>query len=421
MSTMEYAGWWWIPENPDDSVPGTLKFSQEEGLRLSLQGSLGDTQVMGGDVGLGKPLPLILGLVPDLRVTLVAASPTRRQLHSPGFDTMEYRVGIAYLGEHIEITEDLKFSKLELQLTDLGGWMAERKVYWRTPRPDDPTKRYEFGYEHQNADPEPIEHGTAAVGYRVRMQQTTLSAELNVSPVIRFELEESLGIDDWHRQYLRPVVNLLSLAMAQAVQLSEVNVFPRDSDKKDGVQVVARHFVTEHLSSSAPTPDKMLFSRRDLDITFGELLRRWLTAHRELEPILNLYFSIGRSPAMYLEHQFLSTVQALEGYHRLRFGGFELPADRHAQRLEAILGAIPEQYHDWLQKELTFSNELNLAGRLRALIAIAGDVFTPWTPNSRKKASFVRKVVGTRNYLTHYASGQPPRPLEAGKLFDLLN
>jgi hypothetical protein len=381
MSTMEYAGWWWIPQNPDDSVPGTLKFSQEEGLRLSLQGSLGDTQVMGGDVGQGKSLSLILGVVPNLRVTLIAASPTRRQLHSPGFDTAEYRVGIAYLGEHIERPEDLRFSKLKLQLTHLGDWIAEGKVYWRVPRPDDSTKRYEFGYEHQNPEPEPIEGGTVAIDYQAHMQQTTLSAELRVSPVIRFELQEPLDIDGWHRHYLRPVANLLSLATGRAVYLSEVKVFPEGSDKRDGVQVVAQPFVTERLDKSVLTSDGMLFSRRDLNITFGELMQRWLTIHRELEPILNLYFSIGRSPAMYLEHRFLSLFQALEGYHRRRF---------------------PEKK----QRE-----------RLCKLIDTTGEIFSPWAPNPAKKSDVVTKIVQTRNGLTHQTPGQVESSLDVDTLF----
>ena len=39
---------------------------------------------------------------------------------------------------------------------------------------DDSAKRYEFRYEHQKPEPEPIEGGTAVVGYMARMQQTPL-------------------------------------------------------------------------------------------------------------------------------------------------------------------------------------------------------------------------------------------------------
>ena len=270
MSTMEYAGRWWIPQNPNDSVPGTLKFTQEEGLCLSLQGLLGGYQ----DVG--ESLPLILGVAP-MRVTLVEASLIRRQVHIPGFDSTEYRVGIAYLGEHLEAVEALRFSELEMQLTHLGDWLAESRIYWQTPHLDDLAKRYEFGYEHQEPETEPIESGTAVLGCIPHMQQTALSAELRVSPFIGFELQESLGIGDWYRHYLRPVVNLLSLATGRTVYLSKVSVFPTDSNNRNDVQVVAKHFVVEHPDTSMLSLDEMLFSRQDLDITFGELLRRWLS------------------------------------------------------------------------------------------------------------------------------------------------
>ena len=272
--TIENTGWWWIPEKADDHVPGVLHFSEQDGLRLKLFGSLGGVQ------DLGDTLPLILGLVPGLRVTLVRASLVQRQVHVPGFDSTEYQVGIAFLGEHFETTEALRFSKLNLQLTHLDDWLAESKIHWETPHIDDLAKRYEFGYEHEKPEPELIENGTTAVGYMVHMHQTTLSAELRVSPVIGFELEASLDIDDWHRSYLRPVVNLLSLGTGRTVHLSKVSVFPPDSDDRYDVQVVAKHFVVERPDDSILSSGGMLFSRR----VSGHHIRRTDTAVADRPP-----------------------------------------------------------------------------------------------------------------------------------------
>ena len=36
----EYQGHWWAPEEPDEKLPGILRFDPEEGATLSLFGSL---------------------------------------------------------------------------------------------------------------------------------------------------------------------------------------------------------------------------------------------------------------------------------------------------------------------------------------------------------------------------------------------
>lgn len=163
----------------------------------------------------------------------------------------------------------------------------------------------------------------------------------------------------------------------------------------------------------------MLFTSKDIECGFGEMLARWLAVHDEYRDILNLYFSIGRSSRMYLEHQFLSTVQALEGYQRRRFPGTELPDEEHAQRIEAILNTAPNQHRKWLEQKLAYSNELSLKRRLNCLTRFVGEPLVPWMPNAKKRDSFVKKVVDARNVLTHYSPHHPQKALASDTLFGM--
>ncbi|WP_155057833.1 ApeA N-terminal domain 1-containing protein [Streptomyces blattellae] len=38
----EWAGLWWLPEDPDEQVPGVLRYDPESGLSLSLIGAFED-------------------------------------------------------------------------------------------------------------------------------------------------------------------------------------------------------------------------------------------------------------------------------------------------------------------------------------------------------------------------------------------
>ena len=68
---------------------------------------------------------------------------------------------------------------------------------------------------------------------------------------------------------------------------------------------------------------------------------------------------------MYMEHRFLSIVQALEGYHRRRFPGQDLTTEQHRARLDAIIGAAPAEHRKWLSEKLAYSNEVSQRKRLR--------------------------------------------------------
>ena len=60
----------------------------------------------------------------------------------------------------------------------------------------------------------------------------------------------------------------------------------------------------------------MLFTLDDVREQLPMILDRWLEINRELNHVINLYFGARDNPALYMEQQFLSMIQALEGYHR---------------------------------------------------------------------------------------------------------
>jgi ApeA N-terminal domain 1 len=65
--------------------------------------------------------------------------------------------------------------------------------------------------------------------------------------------------------------------------------------------------------------------------------------------------------------------------------------------LDAVLGSAPADYRKWLEQKLEYSNELSLRRRLKELL-------TPFPALYKELggASFVNRILDTRNYLTHY-------------------
>jgi hypothetical protein len=95
MQPFESSGFWYLPTNPSDHVAGTLRYTQEEGLRLSLTGSLSEP------TGESKPqtYPLIFGAVQgnpygDM-ITLARCWQTGQSISLPGFSSEEIHAGVS--------------------------------------------------------------------------------------------------------------------------------------------------------------------------------------------------------------------------------------------------------------------------------------------------------------------------------------
>ena len=122
-----------------------------------------------------------------------------------------------------------------------------------------------------------------------------------------------------------------------------------------------------------------------------------------MDPVYRLYLGTVYNPQMFLAQRFLNLVQALEAYHRRTTTTLDLPEDEHEKRMEAILGAVPEEYREWLEGKLQYSNELNLRKRIKHIFAEHPQTVDSVVGSSSKaKKIFVNKVIDTRNYRTHF-------------------
>lgn len=170
------------------------------------------------------------------------------------------------------------------------------------------------------------------------------------------------------------------------------------SDIKGHIKVFYKPSQTE-LGPKKLSPQNMLFRYNDISENFESYLRKWFENANNLKPMYDLYFSIIHSSNMYVDHKFLSLMQALETYHRRILGGNELSENHHNKRILEILTAVPDQYRQWLEEKLKYSNELSLRKRMKELLGRHSDVMSVYISDL---TDFKNKAVDTRNYMTHY-------------------
>lgn len=125
---------WWLPDDPDESIPGVLRYDAEGGLSLSLIGAFEDRITANPAPGVTtyhegtKTWDVILGVADQREVTLLGCAPTSvkrtvsARVKSP--DKQTVIAATAIIGAHVIGEEDAVFSAAEVSVEDLRLWAA---------------------------------------------------------------------------------------------------------------------------------------------------------------------------------------------------------------------------------------------------------------------------------------------------------
>ena len=96
----EYQGYWWLPGEDGDKVPGILKFDPDNGATLNLLGSLegveGVTELLGPEIIVGR----------ESHGKFITLQHCRQTLGNftigSGFSTSSFAVNTVFVGEHFD-------------------------------------------------------------------------------------------------------------------------------------------------------------------------------------------------------------------------------------------------------------------------------------------------------------------------------
>lgn len=215
MQTGIFEGNWWLPETPDDKVPGVLTIEWGARPGLELRGLLRPRDVSDAirvTLVSGEGYPIVHGKAADGReVTLEGTSSAggnELRLREPGRSIIRLRAGRAWLGALLAEPATEKFGLMHLRL----GRLTDLTTIASTASVDGAT------IELVPAHPTPTT-GTAPIG--------TERAEFRV------RLNDPIQIDDLMDTYVRPLRNLIALATGRDVAVDELILGHRSGANAD--------------------------------------------------------------------------------------------------------------------------------------------------------------------------------------------
>lgn len=416
----EWAGMWWLPDAPNQQVPGMLHYDSESGLSLSLIGAFENRIMSNPSPGVtifhegSKTWNVIYGAAEQREITLLGCYPTNSKrtigarVKTP--DKQTIKITTALIGVHVDSEDKKLFSAVEISVEDIGRWGASSVIEMflgatnghldgsgtlqvkPIPKQSVDVNGTEFILSHRYTLPSLDQQRSSTVGH---IDDTTF---------MRIDPAEVCSV--WDAQnYTRLIQDLVALATHRAVgviwlrlKLSEKTnpALRTQRSQEHNVDVLHSPLRVGVHDMKAVQSNHMLFTCKDIPLK--EIIPQWCKVYERLRPALNMILGLRYAPAQYVENNLLTAVGAAEVLHRnLKIDEPPIPSKEFKPMREAILEHVPEEYKEHIKGLLR--NAPTLRERLCALAARPDkEAISSLIPNVD---SWAQRTTQARNDLTH--------------------
>lgn len=421
---LEYEGWWWLPENPDAQIPGTLSFEPTRGAFLRLMDSFGERRV--------TPLTyeLVLGIsIGGDEVTLYNCREIK--LTPPVFLFTPSTIGCEYLlvGSHFYRVEDIIFEKVKVHYSHLDEWVNvsgfDRESLFNTLDNLMAQGEFTINYTYPKLpNSKVIVDNLAEISIDLTVRFPTLTIvqkEVLIKQIagINIKLLQEKEILAY-QVMIEKIQKFLSLGVLRPVYPVSIKGFLLEDSSSSKLKSVSIYYQVPNIPivDSDIFPHNMLFNFSDLVEKFDSCLRNWFHKYELLEPTFKIYFGIIHTPKtnrmdeLLFTNQFLNLMQAIESYHSRRYGeeGQYQLDDKYYNglypELTNFLNSLPtdvidEQFkNNLIKNSFKYLHHHSLRKRMKDIFNRFKNVIS--TKISQQDINtLIGKAVDTRNYYTH--------------------
>lgn len=417
-SEISWSGLFWIA-GTEKKLSGVLTVQDGGRIELELVGTFSEGF---GDFLDSPEIPRILGDVEkEGYVTLDNCFYIHRSISFGGVSKSRIFANTLYCGIHFEDTEQILITSFRFAIEGLDEWLRISGIGVKyTPEFDNVTVSYNKlnPLIYQVTD---IMH--LSINYSWSIPGSSFFKSATITHKNYFELETDIPTDiNMFKKYAHQLSTFVGLAIDLNVSICDVTIKSKFIEEEiapgQSRQVPIRlYYQAANFLDKAPRIDdlNMIFLFPYVREDFGLYISKWFKAYETVSPALNLYFSTKNNAQKYIDGKFLALAQGLETYHR-RTTNKQIMSDSEYESIKKeLLNACPKERREWLDGRLAHANEITLANRLRDLISD----FAPVFGDDEAISQFIRKVVDTRNYFTHYDDALRKRAVQGIDLWPL--
>ena len=426
---IETQGYFWLPNSPNEKLPGTLFISKFGEVSVDLLGIPGDyvteiNKIMNGE---HEQIDRICGIVrKGGYVTL-----TNCRYHSVntqmggGVDEILINAETAFIGGAFG-EQELTFTEYDFWLEGLSEWLNMSGIDTNF---DLSTKSGTIEYHL----PEPIAHvlsdGTtlsfefAGTGPPLLPAFPPTDVRITQTPYISLKSSVPQHIEYFNSKAIT-LSRFFSLAVDEEVQIQSVKIITTARLSND--QTVGTYPIRVYCNFPAAIdknadikPHRILFRYADVS-NLDEMINSWLSNYKTdtFANALDSFFLSRSNSPMSLQSRFLNLCQSVEVIHRRMFPGERIiPKQKFRHLKDPLLDFLPDDCPDFLRNKINSANQLSLRDRVERMMT----QFENWFEDGETSKEFAKRVSDTRNVLTHLHGRTDEQASTAQELGNLYN
>lgn len=401
---VDFIGEWGVPESEKSCfIAGTLSWSSQ---RATLQLHDSFTQLQGAVYGDEvHSYPVVHGTTTGSQlISLLQATSAGRNLNfgQTGMRQSERLISsLMVVGAHV--SPQTRYSEIRVRIPGLQIWIGRSGVH-QTFLEKTENSGAGMAYHIESLPEEVIEIPClpATLGWGIDRNfsgdlLTEISVKSSACVTIRTNDPQHL---DWFFKQLGKLTTLLSFMVG--APMSPDHISAKLAEPAIDVEVLVALREAKYCTHKNVYDFYIL--RNDMEADLGGVFSKWFELYDSFGTASQLALSVLNSRDLWLHVEFLSLMQALEGFHRATMPGLYTLEKDYESIKQALCNAIPKSvapdHKEALKSRIKYGNEVSLRKRLDALVSrlplplrkhiLGGDGAVP------------RSWVETRNYYTHW-------------------
>lgn len=396
-------GYFWLPGKEEKKIPGILSINDGGKVELEIVGHFDESiESLNGNDEIDR----IIGHVEkDGLVTLDYCFYTKKNFSFGGISKSKILVNRVLSGAAWDQDEAVTFNTFSFSVDCLDEWVGISGINvdnnWESKTATisyNPPEKIGFILDNEMK----LE---ICFAYTLPGFPNLKEAKITQRAYFRLESEELRELNDFTTVAFK-ITNLMCFAMDEIVAMKNVSATSSEIQRDGGDDKQYPVPITVYYQSnpySEKTPKRnwhdMLFTFGSIKDNAQQVFNNWISAYEYLSPAFGLYFSTKTGAQKYLDGKFLALAQGLETYHRRISTETLMEPESFESLVSTVLDGCPDEHIDWLKGRLMHGNEINLGKRLKKII----EPFKDHLGTSKERSKLLRKIVNTRNYLTHYS------------------
>ncbi len=395
--TLEIKGYFWTPENLSKKLPGILTIKNGGKIELETVGLFYEGAEF---FDVHKNPDRILGHLEDGQsVTLDNCLYISRNFSFGGISKSKIHVSKGYIGATFGEHADIEFNKISFSTDLMDEWIGISGIKIDN---DFDSKSSHINYNlPKSISIKLSEELTLEICFSYRPPNLQKINEAQIYQKAFFTLKSRKPTPLTRlSKVIHKLVNFLCFATDTIVSIKELTGITENiliNSKPANINIFYESIpFTERIPEQKH--NNMLFKYSDIQESPEIYINGWLNTYEYLESSIDVYFATQFGAHKYLDGKFLSLAQALETLQRRTSNEKAMNDAEFDNIVSTLIDACPIKHREWLAGKMNFANEITLSQRVKKLI----EPFKNKLGNNKRREKLIRKIVDTRNYLTHY-------------------